>query len=780
MTFRAKTIIGIALIEIVLLMFLVFSAMSFLSESNEKQLIQRANSTATMFVNATKDAVLSTDIATLDDLVREFMTLEGVQYVKIVRHDQVLACAGDMDLLERNMTIDTNLRNISDGIFDTRVPIVSAGINYGYIDMGFGTSAISNMLESAQKSIIGIASIEVILVAVFSFVLGTYLTRNLVRLTAATKALSERGPGFQLNDTSNDEFGNLARAFDTMSRKLNKSYTDLKLARQEAENACESKGRFLASMSHEIRTPMNGVLGILSLLEETPLSKEQKHLVKTATTSGGFLLTVINDILDFTRMESNTLMLENQPFNLRECIESVIDSFAPEAKRNDLILHCYIEGNVPPIVRGDSNRVCQILHNLIGNALKFTHEGSVTVKIKALVDENQCLIQGSVADTGIGIKEQSLEYLFDEFTMVDQSYSRTQEGSGLGLAICKRLCELMDGDIHVFSHYGEGSTFTFSINLELAGELLTHATPKATILEPELQDIRILVAEDNKANQLVIKNMFLNAGLDIDIVDNGLKAVEQVKSDNYDLVFMDISMPEMDGIEATQIIRSLDSEKMKTFPIIALTAHALTGDKEHFISAGMSDYLSKPVRLSQLIEKINLFLSDRVKNTDTLMIEKPTTLESTTLVEDSGKDTDSSVMADSQTHSIEPVNNSEIAEFVDETILVQMIEDTSAEVIPILIDHYIEESGARLSKIEMALKERDADLLEFEAHTLGSSSLALGNRALSIAARDIEKLCINNQKEEAFGLIPNLQIIAKRSLKAIVARKELGFITDSQ
>ncbi|OIQ26296.1 response regulator [uncultured Vibrio sp.] len=771
MTFRAKTIIGIALIEIVLLMFLVFSAMTFLSDSNEQQLIERANSTASVFANASKDAVLSTDIATLEDLVKQFVTLDGIEYVKIVRHDKVLASAGEIDLLERDMFIDKGLDGVNDGLFDTRVPIVNSGIEYGYIDMGFSTAAISSMLKNAQQSIVGIALIEVILVALFSLVLGTYLTRSLIRLTAATKTLSERGPGYQLNDTSKDEFGNLSRAFDDMSRKLNTSYKDLKSARQEAEDACESKGRFLASMSHEIRTPMNGVLGILSLLEETPLNKQQKHLLKTATTSGEFLLSVINDILDFTRMESNTLLLENKPFNFRECVESVMDSFSSGAKHKDLILHCFIEGNVPSMVKGDVNRVRQILHNLIGNALKFTSEGSITVKVEATTENNQCQLQCSVTDTGVGIKEQALSYLFEEFTMVDQTYSRSQEGSGLGLAICKRLCILMDGNIEVASEYGQGSTFSFNITLALSDELITKNAPSKPVLSEHLLDARILVAEDNKANQLVIKNMFLNAGLDVDLADNGKMAIDMLTNYSYDLVFMDISMPEMDGIEATQKIRAMDDDSIKNLPIIALTAHALTGDKENFIAAGMSDYLSKPVRLSQLIEKIHLFLSDNDKNLESEMAQQPPSTEF--------------AVTQSEAHSqvLIPTNIeasvSEMDDLVDETILIQMIEDTSADVIPILIDHYLEESKLRLGNINQALKEQNLEQLEFETHTLGSSALALGNRVLSEHAREIERLCLESQTAQAFERVSELQEIAEKSLNAITARKELGFVESS-
>ncbi|USD39947.1 response regulator [Vibrio sp. SCSIO 43135] len=777
MTFRTKTIVGIALIEVVLLMVLVFSAMSFLKQSNEKQLIQRANSTATMFAHAAKDAVLSTDIATLEDLSRDFMQLEDVHYVKIVRHDEVLACAGDMELLERTMNVDQNLGSVDDGVFDTRVNITSGGIQYGYVDMGFGTSAISAMLDSAKRSIVGIASIEVVLVAIFSFVLGTYLTKSLVRLTRATHILREKGPGFQLNDNSKDEFGELSKSFDLMSLQLKQSYEDLKAARQEAEHACESKGRFLASMSHEIRTPMNGVLGILSLLEETKLSKEQQQLVTTATQSGAFLLSVINDILDFTRMESNTLRLEHQPFELKTCIEDVVDSFGPSAKAKDLILHSYIEGDVPSLVEGDVNRVRQILHNLIGNALKFTQEGSITVKVSAIPASNQqTTITCSVIDTGIGIEQSAMEYLFDEFTMVDQTYSRTQEGSGLGLAICKRLCELMDGNIEVNSEPNQGSTFTFQITLNLAQSLTSNVEPSTHQMASALSGIRVLVAEDNKANQLVIKNMFLHAGIQIDLVENGVQAVEQVQEYSYDIVFMDISMPQMDGMTATQKIRALDDPTISTLPIVALTAHALTGDKEQFLKAGMSDYLSKPVRLSQLIEKIELFLVNEEKEPveDTHSNKTLEPMDSTPAPVQN-----TCVEQNSHATETEPHHGEADLNLVDESILQQMIEDTSADVIPLLIDHYVEESKDRLSKIHESVAEQNGDQLEFESHTLGSSALALGNRQLSSLAREIEKLCLEGNVSEAFALEPQLQQLAQQSIDALLVRKDQGFETPS-
>lgn len=762
MSFRSKTIVGIAIIEVVLLVILVFSAMRFLSQSNEQQLMQRVNTTSQVFAIVAEKSISNNNIDDLENLINQFLIVEDLAYIRVADDGKDLACAGDKALLEKAMSIDSNLNSTHDGIFDSRIQVGNSRV---YIDMGFRTDAISSMLTQARQAIISIAIIEVILVAFFSYILGLYLTRSLTRLTKAANIVCKDGPGFQLNEHSKDELGEVSRAFDAMSTKLEHSYSALQQARSEAEQACESKGRFLASMSHEIRTPMNGVLGVLNVLEETKLSKEQRQLITTATDSGHFLLSVINDILDFTRMESNTLILDHTPFDFRRCVESVVDSFMPSAKQNDLILHCYIPAQVPAKVCGDENRIKQILHNLIGNAIKFTQQGSVAIKLDAHPLNNERVeLVCSVTDTGIGIKPSALDYLFEEFTMVDQSYSRTKEGSGLGLAICKRLTQMMDGHMEVQSQPNVGSTFSFTITLELADELIGDVEPtriKTTPLDPNL---RILVAEDNRANQLVIKSMFKHAGLNLDIVENGCQAVEQVQQYQYDLIFMDISMPEMDGMQACQAIRALDNPNSANIPIIALTAHALTGDKEKFLKAGMNDYLSKPVRLSQLIEKINLFLNYEPKNHRDVT-EKSETKVAPIILKNSG-DTPANVM------------HREIAvdkELVDETILQQMIQDTSAEVLPLLIDHYIEESEQRIDSMNSAFIEKNAEILEFESHTLGSSSLALGNRALSNLARKIEHLCLNGQADVAFNYHQELMDLAQRSLEALGQRKTLGF-----
>ncbi len=758
MNLRTKTIIGIAAIETVLLVILVLSAMSFLGDSNEKQLIQRAHATTTMFSHAVKDAVLTTNLATLDDLVHDIMELEDVLYVRIESYGQTLSEGGDIQLLNKVTKVDKDLSSITDGVFDTNINIESNGDVYGSIKIGFATGAISEMLDQARKSIIGIASLEVLLVALFSFVLGTYLTRNLVKLRKAAYTVSQKGPGYQINLKQNDELGEVADAFDAMSKNLAESYNELQTARKQAEQASESKSLFLASMSHEIRTPMNGVIGLLDTLDKTSLNKEQKQLVSTATESGHLLLSLINNILDFSKMEANNMTIDRQAFHVVKATQSVMNSVMPIAESKMLTLSLTVN-TLPDYLVGDENRYKQVLLNLIGNALKFTESGTIEVILDSteIADQN-AMIHGKVIDSGVGIKADAIPYLFDEFTMADQTFSRSYEGSGLGLAICKKLLNLMDGEISVQSKEGEGSCFTFRIPMAVATENTTSdcdlQTSQPQELHPTCKSARILVAEDNKANQLVILNIFKHLGIDsIDIANNGIEAVKMAVSNRYDIIFMDISMPEMDGLQACAAIRQSEDQQLHSLPVIACTAHALSGDKERFISAGMTDYVSKPINLSQLVSMLNKYIA--------LQTEINPQQTYSNAVTEQPKDPDSS--------------NENSAPLVNEAILIQMVKDTSADVMPMLIEHYVDEARQHISKMVTALQQQEMETLKFEAHTLGSASAALGNTALAKLATEIETLCINNQFAEVMVIGTSLEETANRSLEALLLRKEQGF-----
>lgn len=741
----------------------------------------------------------------------------------------------------------------------------------GYVALGLSQDGPRRRAWDFFISIVLFTSVLVVLGIALTLLTTRRIAAPVRRLAHAARELASGNFTEQVESTSRDEVGELARAFNEMTvqlrdyrqqvehyqhsleeqvaqrtQELQQTTERAYALAEQAEAANRAKSQFLANISHEIRTPMNGVLGMTELMLETPLDATQQHFAKTIYRSGENLLSIINDILDFSKIEAGKLELESVDFDPRLLVEEVVALLAGRAQKKKLELVCQISDDIPSILHGDPHRLRQILMNLVGNAIKFTSQGEVVVEVQRstfnVQDQavprqtwnlepgtlNPCVLYCTVRDTGIGIAPEVQDKLFQPFTQADESMTRNYGGTGLGLTIAKQLVQLMKGDIGVHSTPGVGSTFWFTVCLEARSAsasmpeaqllqgvrafIVDDNAPNRSLLhhqlaehapEPPAQEqtsasltytARVLVVEDNPVNQEVTRRMAESLGCQVDVATNGKEALTAVEQSRYDLVLMDCQMPEMDGFEATREIRRRESKRnaergtrndeqndpsafspqpsaLSRLPIIALTAHAMAGDREQCLSAGMDDYLSKPFSQEQLSAVLGRWLSG---NAAALRAE-------TRLGQNGNGQTGLDACPSASAVPLNPAApRTAESPILDHKALanIRLLQSPgSPDVLSQVIRHYCATAPQLLQTARDALARHDADALLHAAHSLKSASANLGVTTVATLSAQLEAMARENSLACAECVVIEAATACEAAYDAL--RQECGGECDS-
>ncbi|PWJ44712.1 response regulator [Sediminitomix flava] len=571
-----------------------------------------------------------------------YSSYEHIHYVSVFKRPDEIFAFYNADFLRetsdstkrKSPFVSDKLRQIDESNYipPFQESLVDFGLTQNYLDVYYttydeggsrlNTVFIRSDLEHFYERYINYFGV-VLIIFLIAMAVAYSLAQSMQKLVSspvltlvqATKDISlNKDYSIRLKARSNDEVGILVQSFNEMLFEIQRQNESLVSAKEEAEMSAKAKQEFLANMSHEVRTPMNGIIGMSELLAETSLEEEQRKYLDIIKNSSKHLLVIINDILDVSKIESGKLTFEVGEIILKDVFNNLLASFESKIEEKKLKVVLDVASDVPQIIKGDLVRFKQILLNLFSNAIKFTATGGVTIRVQNIEESNTSyLLKFDVIDTGIGIEREKLQEIFGAFNQASSDTTRKYGGTGLGLAISRKLVELQGGEMNVHSTLGLGSTFSFSLKFGKTSKMLEvkaeNPIAPALPIEQKISDHHhILLAEDNEVNQMLVVTLLEQWGYKVEISENGQQVIDKMKEKPFDLILMDVHMPEVDGYDASRFIRDQMPDPINKIPIIAMTASALKGEAERCFSVGMDDYISKPFDKNVLKEKLNDYL----------------------------------------------------------------------------------------------------------------------------------------------------------------------------